>query len=88
MVNSTISINFMLPRLNINQFNGNFNNWMSFKDLYISLLHNNVSITNIQKYQYLRGLLDEEQACIIKYISISESSDFEAYISPLIKTFI
>lgn len=59
VVNTTVSNNFKLTRFNIDQFDGNFKNWMSFEDLYLSLVHNNASLTNIQNFQYLRGLLGE-----------------------------
>lgn len=53
IISSSINKNFKLPRLNTEQFNGKFKKWMSIKDLYNSLVHNNDSINNIQKFQYL-----------------------------------
>ena len=76
---TSITNNFKLPRLNIQSFNGNYRNWMSFKDLYISLVHNNESLSNVQKFQYLKGLLTDEPASIIKHIPISENSYVEAW---------
>jgi hypothetical protein len=71
--------NFKLPRIDIEKYSGNYKDWKSFKDLYISLVHNNESLSNIQKFQYLRGLLIDEPANIIKHIPISDTSYTEAW---------
>ena len=64
-ISSTVTTNnFKLPKLNIQPFNGDYKDWLSFKDLYVSLVHNNVNLSNVQKYQYLRGLLITEPATI------------------------
>ncbi|GFX81304.1 DUF1758 domain-containing protein [Trichonephila clavipes] len=50
----------------------------SFKDLYVSLVHD-MCLSNIQKFQYLRGLLLSEPANIIKHIPITETAYNEAW---------
>jgi len=63
-------------------------------------VYNNVNLTNIEKFQYLKGLLLDEPAAIIKHIPISNASYTEAWekllarydkkkqiVSSLIKTF-
>ena len=71
-VSSTTSINnnFKLPRIYIQSHNSKYRNWMSFKDLYISLVHNNENFSNVPKFQYLKGLFTDEPASINKYIPI------------------
>ncbi|GFS74668.1 integrase catalytic domain-containing protein [Trichonephila clavipes] len=56
-VSNMKSSNFKLPKINIERFSGDYKNWPSFKDLYVSLVHDNMCLSNIQKFQYLRGLL-------------------------------
>ncbi|GFX48473.1 uncharacterized protein TNCV_583731 [Trichonephila clavipes] len=65
--NSNVS-NFRLPKLSIPQFSGNF------KDIFVSTVHSQVSISNIEKFQYLKGLLNNEPASLIKHIPISNDS--------------
>ncbi|XP_055935737.1 uncharacterized protein LOC129965665 [Argiope bruennichi] len=79
-VNPTpVGTNFKLPRLNIPSFNGKYTDWLNFKDLYLATVHNNHSLANIQKFQYLIGLLNDEPANIIKHIPISETTYVEAW---------
>ncbi|GFY47017.1 uncharacterized protein TNIN_277141, partial [Trichonephila inaurata madagascariensis] len=48
-------------------------------DLFVSTVHSQVSISNIEKFQYLKGLLTNEPASLIKHISISNDSYEEAW---------
>ncbi|GFV23376.1 uncharacterized protein TNCV_4780891 [Trichonephila clavipes] len=78
-VSNMKSSNFKLPKINIERFSGNYKDWPSFKDLYVSLVHDNMCLSNIQKFQYLRGLLLSEPANIIKHIPITETAYNEAW---------
>ncbi|GFU42236.1 integrase catalytic domain-containing protein [Trichonephila clavipes] len=78
-VSNMKSSNFKLPKINIERFSGDYKNWPSFKDLYVSLVHDNMCLSNIQKFQYLRGLLLSEPANIIKHIPITETAYNEAW---------
>ena len=71
--------NFRLPKLNIPIFSGNFQDWINFKDLYTSLVHSQSSLSNIQKFQYLKGLLSDEPLSLIKHIPLSNESYEEAW---------
>ncbi|GFY30067.1 uncharacterized protein TNCV_4073801 [Trichonephila clavipes] len=76
--NSNVS-NFRLPKLSIPQFNGHFKDWVNFKDLFVSTVHSQVSISNVEKFQYLKGLLTNEPASLIKHMPISNDSYEEAW---------
>ncbi|GFR15207.1 integrase catalytic domain-containing protein [Trichonephila clavata] len=78
-VSNVKSSNFKLPKINIECFSGDYKDWPSFKDLYVSLVHDNMCLSNIQKFQYLRGLLLSEPANIIKHIPITETAYNEAW---------
>ncbi|GFQ97090.1 uncharacterized protein TNCT_650511 [Trichonephila clavata] len=78
-VSNVKSSNFKLPKINIECFSGDYKDWPSFKDLYVSLVHDNMWLSNIQKFQYLRGLLLLEPANIIKHIPITETAYNEAW---------
>ncbi|GFR31075.1 uncharacterized protein TNCT_487561 [Trichonephila clavata] len=76
--NSNVS-NFRLPKLSIPQFSGNFKDWINFKDLFVSTVHSQISLPNIEKFQYLKGLLTNEPASLIKHIPLSNDSYEEAW---------
>ncbi|GFS89960.1 uncharacterized protein TNCV_506901 [Trichonephila clavipes] len=78
-VSNMKSSNFKLPKINIERFSGDYKDWPLFKDLYVSLVHDNMCLSNIQKFQYLRGLLLSEPANIIKHIPITETAYNEAW---------
>ncbi|XP_066904944.1 uncharacterized protein [Halyomorpha halys] len=46
-----------LPTINLPTFNGQISDWVSFKDTFISLIHNNVNLSEIQKFHYLKSAL-------------------------------
>ncbi|GFS97217.1 uncharacterized protein TNCV_715671 [Trichonephila clavipes] len=71
--------NFRLPKLSIPQFDGHFKDWINFKDLFVSTVHSQVSISNVEKFQYLKGLLTNEPASLIKHMPISNDSYEEAW---------
>ncbi|GFR16868.1 uncharacterized protein TNCT_267311 [Trichonephila clavata] len=78
-VSNMKSSNFKLPKINIERFSGDYKDRTSFKDLYVSLVHDNICLSNIQKFQYLRGSLLSEPANIIKHIPSIETAYNEAW---------
>ena len=46
-----------LPKLTIPPFEGDITKWTPFRDLYDSAIHRNSSLTEIDKFNYLRSLL-------------------------------
>ncbi|GFW17282.1 uncharacterized protein TNCV_1957531 [Trichonephila clavipes] len=73
-VSNMKSRKFQLPKINIERISGDYKDWPSFKDLYVTLVHDNMCLSNIQKFQYLRGLLLLEPVNIIKHIPITETA--------------
>ncbi|XP_055588962.1 uncharacterized protein LOC129741272 [Uranotaenia lowii] len=64
-------MNIKLPDVKIPIFNGNFDNWLNFHDLFVSLIHSSTSLSTIQKIYYLRSSLAGEALKIIQTIPIS-----------------
>lgn len=54
-----------LPTINLPKFKGNYDSWLEFKDTFESLIHNNGSISEIQKFHYLRASLEADASKII-----------------------
>ncbi|KAH1013203.1 hypothetical protein HUJ05_012226 [Dendroctonus ponderosae] len=46
-----------LPEIKIPKFEGEYYNWLEFRDIFRSLIDNNEYISDIQKYHYLRASL-------------------------------
>ena len=76
-VSSTNSNNYSpmrLPVINLTKFNGDIENWMEFKEIFTSLIHNNPSIDDIQKLHYLKASLTGEAAMLIKSLEFTASN--------------
>ncbi|GIY28922.1 uncharacterized protein CDAR_621401 [Caerostris darwini] len=70
---------FRMSRLNIPVFYGDYNQWLPFKDLFKSVVHNNKTLTNIQRFQYLLGLLGEGPMAVIQHIPVTNDSYEDAW---------
>lgn len=57
-----------LPKIDLPRFSGGYQNWLEFKDTFLSLIHNSNGIDNINKFHYLRASLQGNAAQIIKNI--------------------
>ncbi|KAK9744172.1 Protein of unknown function (DUF1759) [Popillia japonica] len=58
--------NIKLPQIILPKFNGNYDDWLEFRDTFESLIHKNDRINNIQKFHYLRASLSLGPAQIIR----------------------
>jgi hypothetical protein len=63
-----------LPQINIPQFNGNYHDWCTFRDLYTSLIHQNTSLSKIQKLYYLKSSITGEAEQLLRHIQITENN--------------
>ena len=74
-----LSMACKLPSLNIPIFTGEYADWPAFKDLFSSVIQSNEELSEVQKFQYLKGLLADAPAAVIKHIPVSEASYKEAW---------
>lgn len=51
---------FRLPEVALPKFDGKFENWLGFKDSFLSIIGNRNDISNVEKLQYLKGSLTGE----------------------------
>lgn len=63
-----------LPKITIPTFSGKYNEWQGFKDLFISMIHNNVSLDEVQKLHYLKGHLIGEAEQLLRHIPITAAN--------------
>lgn len=71
---SSMSQEVKLPKINIPLFSGNYNDWGTFNDLYSSLIHNNNTLSNVQKLHYLKSSVTGEAEQLLKHIQITEAN--------------
>ena len=48
----TVNCDAKLPKISMPKFSGEYMEWIPFRDIYSSLVHNNDSLTKVQKFYY------------------------------------
>ncbi|CAK1582509.1 unnamed protein product [Parnassius mnemosyne] len=66
--------NLKLPPLKIPPFDGAPNKWLSFRDTYLSLIHNNENIDDISKFHYLKSYLEGNVSSVINSVTVSSKN--------------
>ncbi|XP_029162926.1 uncharacterized protein LOC114934423 [Nylanderia fulva] len=66
--------NFQLPRISLPKFSGKFSEWESFKNTFESLVASNDSLSNTQKFHYLKTSVISDAASIISNLKISDAN--------------
>ncbi|XP_047994410.1 uncharacterized protein LOC125232697 [Leguminivora glycinivorella] len=67
-----------LPKIVVKPFDGSLHNWLSFKELFDSLIHKR-NISNIEKLHYLMTSCQGKALDLIKNYPISDNSYMDAY---------
>ena len=67
-----------LPRLTLPRFSGNILKWSSFWDSYASAVHNNPDLSDVDKFNYLRSLLEGSAYDAIAGLTLSSATYSEA----------
>ncbi|XP_048480555.1 uncharacterized protein LOC119693146 isoform X1 [Plutella xylostella] len=60
-----------LPTITLPSFNGSYDNWLQFRDTYLSLVHNSTQISAIQKFHYLKSSLEGSAGLVIESLEFS-----------------
>ncbi|XP_024874480.1 uncharacterized protein LOC112460240 [Temnothorax curvispinosus] len=63
-----------LPTIELPKFDGNYEFWMAFRDLFESLIASNATIPAVQKLHYLRSALTGEAAKVITTLEITNDN--------------
>ena len=71
-----------LPKLNLPTFSGSTLDWLSFWDSYESAIHRNPSLSEVQKFNYLKSLLNGDASQTIAGFSMT-NTNYEKAISLL-----
>lgn len=63
-----------LPRINLPKFSGRCVDWTQFRDLFVTMIKNDTSLTDVEKFQYLKMSLEKEPARLIKNLSVTHDN--------------
>ncbi|XP_060536447.1 uncharacterized protein LOC132708258 [Cylas formicarius] len=66
-------------KMDVPTFDGNFKFWSPFIDMFDSLVHNNVGLSDVRKFHYLHRALKGDAFNVIKGLSITENNYLIAY---------
>ena len=63
-----------LPAIELPTFDGTYENWMSFQDLFKATVHSDTSLSGAEKMQYLVLSLRGEAASLVKSLQITDNN--------------
>ncbi|XP_063830205.1 uncharacterized protein LOC135079477 [Ostrinia nubilalis] len=69
-----------LPPIQIPSFDGSYYNWIPFSDQFVSLVHNNKSLSKVNKLHLLKQNLKGEAATLLKHIPVTEGNYDSAWL--------
>ena len=68
---SNVEIRAKLPKLEIKRFDGRMTEWQAFIDCFDSAVHSNPKLSNIDKINYLKSLVEGPAAASIKGLPLT-----------------
>ncbi|XP_063543203.1 uncharacterized protein LOC134751690 [Cydia strobilella] len=68
-----------LPPINLPSFSGDYQEWMHFKDLFISMVHNEPGLSDIHKHHYLRSSLKGEAEQVVRHFELTAANYGKAW---------
>lgn len=63
-----------LPKIQLPSFNGSLLEWRSFRDIYVSLVHDNTGIGDAERFHYLLSCLSGDALAVVKAIPLSANN--------------
>lgn len=57
--------------MSLPEFDGNYDQWLNYRDTFKALIHDNATVTDIQKFYYLRSSLKDTAAEVICSLTAS-----------------
>ena len=80
------TLNVKLPEIKIAPFSGKFEEWSPFIQLFETLIIDNATLSNVQRFLYLKSLLKDEPLQIISSLLVT-NDNFDVAISLLRKRY-
>lgn len=63
-----------LPQIKLQTFSGGIDEWLSFRDLFASLIHWRTDLPEVEKFHYLKGCLQGEPKSLIDSLKITKAN--------------
>lgn len=63
-----------LPAIEVPTFNGEYSQWRGWKNLYTTVVHNNVEYSSIEKFSHLKLKIGNEASEIVKHLDLTEDN--------------
>ncbi|XP_054259720.1 uncharacterized protein LOC128984426 [Macrosteles quadrilineatus] len=71
VVSNNSSISVKLPTIKLPTFGGKYEEWTSFQEIFHSLVHDNTSLTDTQKFHYLKTSLHGPAISVIESLEVT-----------------
>ncbi|KAB0797907.1 hypothetical protein PPYR_09115 [Photinus pyralis] len=71
---SNSNFNVKLPTMHLPEFDGSYDKWMGFCDTFDALVNKNDSLTQVQRFYYLKSALKGEAAHLLNSLEVTESN--------------
>ncbi|XP_022816835.1 uncharacterized protein LOC111349816 [Spodoptera litura] len=72
-------VHVKLPRIQLPTFSGIYDEWPAYQDLFTSLVHDNQTLTKVQKLHYLKSSLTGEALSLLKHVQVTEVNYEESF---------
>ncbi|XP_011169783.2 uncharacterized protein LOC105202801 [Solenopsis invicta] len=76
---SSANEHLKLPRINLPTFAGSFEDWIPFRNMFQTMIHQNATLPNVQKMQYLIVSLKGEARDMVGSLEVSDENYSEAW---------
>lgn len=73
------STQFLLPKIQLPQFSGQFADWKNFISIFNRMIHNNKSLDDGMKIEYLKTCIKGDAARLIKHVNASPENYSSCY---------
>lgn len=78
-VQSRTSNYMKLPTISLPKFDGSYDQWLEFRDTYLSMIHNSNGLDNVQKFHYLRSVLTGDALQVVRALEFSSDNYLVAW---------
>lgn len=68
-----------LPSIKLPTFSGNYEEWPTYKDLFVSLIHECAKLSDVEKLHYLKSSIAGEAASLLKHIQVTGANYMQAW---------
>lgn len=74
VLSQPLSAQIRLPRIELPKFDGSYEQWFPFYNMFSSLIHCNLDLSEIQKFHYLKSCLQEDAKTALDSLELSSEN--------------